>query len=162
MNFGKIRKVKSPTRANQRDAGIDFFIPDYSEEFVKDLLNKNDNINILKEKIYLEPHQRILIPSGIHVKVPEGYALIAFNKSGVASKKGLDLLASVVDEEYQGELHISVYNTSNEELYLEFGMKIIQFILIPVNYSIPQEVDFNSLYDEQSSRGSGGFGSTGV
>lgn len=165
MRFSKVRDVKTPLRANTTDAGIDFFVPNDSTKFYNDVLSKNSESifsYIFDEGIRLHPHERILIPSGIHVEVPKGYALIAFNKSGVASKKGLDLLASVVDEEYQGEVHISVQNTSNENVFIEFGSKIIQFILLPVNYSMPEEVPFEDLYKEESLRGAGGFGSTGV
>lgn len=162
MKFAKIRDVKSPSRANPTDAGIDFFVPEYSEDFLKDLLEKNhSSYTIMSEKgILLFPNQRVLIPSGIHVEVPEGHALIAFNKSGISSQKGLDLLASVVDCGYQGEVHISLNNNSDKEVLISYGSKIIQFVLLPVNFSMPIEEKFDNLYASKSNRGSGGFGST--
>ena len=78
MKFTKTRDVKSPTRANSTDAGIDFFIP-------------NDY-----EGTDLVPGESAFIPSGVKVNVPEGFALIAFNKSGVAVKKNLHVGACVV------------------------------------------------------------------
>lgn len=80
MKFSKVREVKSPCRAHDTDAGIDFFIP---EDFVSTKMKVGDSV---------------LIPSGIKVNVPKGYMLTAFNKSGVATKKGLSVGACVVDE----------------------------------------------------------------
>ena len=144
MKFCKIRDVKSPERSHNTDAGIDFFIP-------------NDF-----ETTQIFPHSSINIPSGIKAKVPHGYALIAFNKSGVATKLGLDVGASVVDEGYQGEIHLHLTNTTDYYAKIEKGQKIVQFILLPVNYEMPEEVNEDELFDSESARGEGGFGSTGV
>ena len=100
MKVSKVRKVRTPQRANKNDAGIDFFVPD---DF------NNSKIH------YLDPGESILIPSGIHVNVPDGHALIAFNKSGVAVKKTLLAGAAVVDEGYQGEMHIHIINVGLKE-----------------------------------------------
>ena len=108
------------------------------------------------------PGQSVCIPSGIKANVPEGFALIAFNKSGVALNKGLDVGACVVDEDYQGEIHLHLTNVSREKLRLQAGEKIVQFVLLPVNYAQVEVVDEGSLFDEETERGSGGFGSTGV
>jgi len=146
MKISKIRDVKTPIRANSTDAGIDFFIP-------------NDWNN--GEPLWLSPGQQALIPSGVKVNVPEGYALIAFNKSGIATKKQLMAGAAVVDEGYQGELHIHVINTGSAVQRLIAGDKIMQFILIPVSYDSVDVVDESELFTDESARGSGGFGSTG-
>ena len=108
------------------------------------------------------PGQSVCIPSGIKVNVPTGHALIAFNKSGVALKKGLDVGACVVDEDYQGEVHLHLTNVSREKIRLSAGEKIVQFVLLPVNYAEIEVVDEHQLFDEETERGSGGFGSTGV
>lgn len=161
LKFSKVRNVKSPERGTELSAGIDFFVPEFTQKFLSDIRNKNEIFYLVENKILLTPHQRILIPSGIHVNIPKGYALIAYNKSGVSSKKGLDVLACVVDEDYQGEVHISLVNSSNERVYIEPCEKIVQFILIPVLYAPLQEVNYSDLYEKASTRGSGGFGSTG-
>ena len=96
MKISRIRDVKMPTRANKNDAGIDFFVPN---DFKGKQLGSNEGI---------------LIPSGVRVDVPKGHALIAFNKSGVAVKRQLLGGACVVDEGYQGELHIHVINLSQD------------------------------------------------
>nr|DAH10936.1 MAG TPA: dUTPase [Caudoviricetes sp.] len=144
MKFCKIRDVKSPCRGHATDAGIDFFVPNDFSATV------------------LPPHQSINIPSGIKASIPAGHALIAFNKSGVALKKGFDVGASVVDESYQGEIHLHLTNTSEHYINVEPGEKIVQFILLPVNYEMPEEVAEDDLFESKSERGEGGFGSTGV
>ena len=174
LMFTKTRKVKSPTRATKKSAGIDFFVPEFDDDFIKDLITKNDGIeeklwkwgksvdNKTVNSIMLMPHQRILIPSGIHVNIPHNYALIVHNKSGVATKKGLDRLAEVVDEDYQGEIHLSVVNTSNDVVCINENEKLVQLILIPVLYADIKEVStLEELYPTKTQRGTGGFGSTG-
>ena len=144
MKIAKIRDVKTPTRANSTDAGIDFFIP-------------NDHVFS-----YLKPGASVLIPSGVKVNVPEGYALIAFNKSGVAVKKNLHVGACVVDHGYQGEVHINLTNVGSEDRTLEAGDKIVQFVLLPLGPPEIELVEENNLYESNSSRGDGGFGSSGT
>lgn len=168
IKFLKIRDVKSPVRGTDEAAGIDFFVPNYNEKFEKDFKEKNPEIRcavyIDEMEIELDPGQRVLIPSGIKTWMTPGTALIAANKSGIASKKGLIFGAQVVDSDYAGEVHISVINTSNEDVIITTGEKLIQFIHTPVLLTPPEEVDeytFNALHDK-SQRGEGGFGSTGV
>jgi dUTP pyrophosphatase len=110
----------------------------------------------------LAPGGSTNIPSGIKVKIPEGYSLIAFNKSGVSVKKGLDVLACVIDEDYQGEIHLNLVNTGLYAVHIGPGEKILQFILLSVLYADPVEKEETELYDEVSERGAGAFGSTGV
>ena len=116
-----------------------------------------------KSYIPLAPMDRVNIPSGVYCKMDEpGRALIAFNKSGVASKKGLVAGACVVDYEYQGEIHINVINTSSKTVRVYEGDKLIQFIEMPIFTSEIKEVkDPVELYpDGITQRGADGFGST--
>lgn len=145
MKISKIRNVKTPVRGTPLSAGIDFFVPD-------------DFPGIH----YLIPGDAVNIPSGIKVKVPHGYALIFMNKSGVAVKKGLQIGACVVDEDYQGEVHLHVRNTSTEVQSIKPGEKLVQALLIPVEYADIEVVDVDELYEEKTQRGEGGFGSTGT
>ena len=170
IKFLKIRDVKSPVRGTAEAAGIDFFVPNYNEKFEADFREKNPNLVVefsmdnTKMTIVLSSGERALIPSGIKTWMTPGTALIAANKSGVASKKGLIFGAQVVDSDYAGEVHISVINTSNDVVRIDTGEKLIQFIHTPVLLTPPEEVDeymFNALHDK-SQRGTGGFGSTGV
>lgn len=142
MKISKCRAVKTPSRGTSQSAGIDFYVP---EDFTTSVL---------------QPGESVLIPSGIKVQVPNGYMLTAFNKSGVATKQGLSIGACVVDEDYEGEIHLHLINTSNFNTLIEPGKKIAQFILIPVNYENVEVVE--ELESRNTQRGAGGFGSTGV
>lgn len=142
MKILKTRNVKTPSRGTSQSAGIDFYAP---EDF---------------ETASLKPGQSVLIPSGIKVQVPRGYALIAFNKSGVAVKQGLSVGACVVDEDYEGEVHLHIINTSDKDQVITTGQKLVQFVLIPVAYFDVEEVE--KLQSRNTERGEGGFGSTGL
>ena len=146
MKISKIRDVKTPTRGTDGSAGIDFYVP-------------NDYPNSLRR---VPPGERFFIPSGIKANVPPGYALIAFNKSGVALKKGLMVGACVVDSDYQGEIHLHLVNTGTKDVTIEAGEKLTQFLLIPVDHCPIEVVDVDTLFTETTNRGAGGFGSTGV
>lgn len=165
MLYTKTREVKSPTRAHNTDAGIDFFIPDCTDEFIADVQEKNSKKHLGYDQaegdIYIPANGSILIPAGIKVKVPDGLALVAFNKSGVASKKQLIAGACVVDIGYTGEVHINVINTTSQPVKITCGEKLMQFVLLHVDFSNPQEVTAEE-YNTQtgSDRGEGGFGSS--
>jgi dUTPase len=151
---------------------------DKSQVQVKyDLSDDNDSIikfddEVGKNYFLLSPHSRILIPSGIHSRMQEpGRALIAANKSGVASKSGLIFGAQVVDYTYKGEIHINVINTSLKVVRIYEDMKLIQFLETPIfNSSIEIAEDDNtvpfrsrivSFYEGlQDDRGTSGFGSS--
>jgi len=166
IKFLKVRDVKSPSRANKLDAGIDFYVPELTDEFVKELREKNPHIDVWQHSkigrhIPLSPQQRILIPSGIHCQMENpGTALIAANKSGIATKTGLIFGAQVVDFEYQGEIHLSLINTSDIAVEITSGMKILQFIETPVIQSeiLIMEMSVENFYKNSTTRGAKGFG----
>jgi len=142
LSFCKIRTVQSPSRANQYDAGIDFYVPsDYKSEGI-------------------QPGYATKIPSGIKANIAVGMVLVAFNKSGVATKHGLQVGACVVDSGYEGEIHLHVMNVSHRNVFILPDTKLVQFLYLPI--ALPQiiEVEENRLFDIQSQRGDGGFGST--
>lgn len=145
MKISKIRNVKTPERGTPLSAGLDFFVP-----------------NDFPGEHFLLPGDAINIPSGIKVKVPHGFALVFMNKSGVAVKKGLQVGACVVDEDYQGEVHLHVRNTSTDVQSIKPGEKLVQALLIPVDYCDVEVVNVDELYEEGTQRGEGGFGSTGT
>lgn len=146
MKISKVREVKTPIRGTDGSAGIDFYVPfDYPQNLCS-----------------ISPGERFFIPSGIKANVPEGFALIAMNKSGIALKKGLLVGACVVDSDYQGEIHLHLVNTGTKTVAIEPGDKLTQFLLIPVNHCSVEVVDESSLFEAETTRGSGGFGSTGV
>jgi dUTP pyrophosphatase len=142
MNISKIKDVKTPIRGNANDAGIDFFVP-------------NDF-----EALTVQPQGQARIGSGVRAEVPNNYALIAFNKSGVALS-GLDIGACVIDEGYQGEINLHLFNPTDQAVTIQPGQKLAQFILIPMFYDTIVEVDDAELHTVESTRGDGAFGSTG-
>ena len=145
LKIFKIKNVKTPERFG-KNAGIDFFIPSEDKETI------------------IKPQNQVCIPSGIKVKLPKGYCMIALNKSGIAVKHGLQVGACLVDENYTGEIHINLFNTSNQSVLLKPDQKIIQFIVLKPNYVLIQlEENEKDLFKESDhlERGSGGFGSTG-
>lgn len=142
MKISKIRNVKTPARGTNRSAGIDFFVPDDFQETT------------------VKPSDHIRIASGVRAEIPAGYALIAFNKSGVALS-GLTVGACVIDEDYQGEINLHLFNETGHDITVKPGQKLVQFILIPVFYDSIEVVDDADLHTEPTERGVGGFGSTG-
>lgn len=172
LKYCKVREVKSPCRAHETDAGIDFYVPssltmdDMKPKFETSgsypLTTFNENGTI--KDFTLKPGQSVLIPSGIKVKVPDGYMLQYTNKSGIASKRGLLVGANVVDIGYEGECHINLYNVSDHDAIIAAGDKIVQGIMVKVGFNMPVEVENeDKLYgDIRSDRGSGGFGSSGT
>lgn len=172
VKFTKVRDVKSPVRGTGQAAGIDFFVPNYSPSFLVDLIKKNPGIEVVIDSndsndntmhIFIKPQCRVLIPSGIKTFMDPDTALIGANKSGVSSKKGLVFGAHVIDSDYSGEVHINVINTSDENVVVTCGEKLIQFIHTPVILSTLEEVgitEYENLH-ANSVRGEGGFGSTG-
>lgn len=165
--FNLVRKVKEPKRANLHDAGIDFYMPEIDNKFIDDYLKLNPNSKIvsteIESRIEILPNERVLIPSGVRVWINDkSSALIAANKSGLASKFGLIFTAQVVDSDYTGEIHLGILNTGKEVKYFRPGDKVIQFVHTPIVLSELINID-NSKYDSisiGSDRGTGGFGST--
>ena len=141
LRFCKVRPVKSPTRAHVGDAGVDFYVPD---DF---------------EGCWVQPQCDVLIPSGIKVEVPSGWALVMMSKSGIATKHRLLVGACVVDHGYEGEVHLHVVNAGGLPVHITPGMKLVQGVLLPVGLHQPAEVDAIRV---GSARGDGGFGSTGL
>lgn len=180
LRFIKVRDVKSPSRGNDGDAGLDFYIPE--DLTLQDLVKANPqlifhckplvpgkvtleyNSSNQVQVIYISPFTRILIPSGIKgLLEPKDSMLMAANKSGISTKKGLIYTAEIVDSPYTGEIHIGIYNTSREFQIIEAGTKLVQFIHVPIYLTEPEEVTYGEFYNDASTwgtRGNNGFGST--
>lgn len=178
IRFTKVRDVYSPTRNNEGDAGIDFYIP--SDLTLSILSEKNPHINFgdnaalrdnvalslsngLVRDIWIAPNTRINIPSGIRVLLePKESALVVANKSGRGSKQGIIFTAQVCDSPYTGEYHLCVYNTSNNPVHLKVGEALVQMIHTPVYLTKPEEISNDEFESEASSwgtRGNKGMGS---
>ena len=110
--------------------------------------------------VTLKPGDTSLIPSGlaIHLENPE-YAAMVLPRSGLGHKHGIVLgnLVGLIDSDYQGEIFVSVWNRGQSEFTIQPMERIAQMIVVPI-----VQVEFNVVPDfVASSRGEGGFGSTG-
>jgi dUTPase len=150
--------VKPPQR-KAGDAGCDFFVPNLSEQFVKDLTEKNPgqpfrwglvvapaNEEDVKENkgvyLYLPAHEDLLIPTYVKARFPDNIVLQVNNKSGVAVNQKLGFGANVIDSSYEGMIHIHVFNHSNNNRFIEFGQKLVQ--MIPIQFD---NQDIEIFYD---------------
>ncbi len=114
----------------------------------------------IEADVLLEPMGRTLIATGLALEIPPGYEAQIRPRSGLALKQGLTCLNSpgTIDADYRGEVKVLLANLSNQPATIRRGDRIAQLVVAPVARAVLIEVP--SL--EQSARGSGGFGSTGV
>jgi dUTP pyrophosphatase len=136
----KVKKIhpeaKLPVYGHPGDAGFDLFAC---------------------ESLVLAPGEVRAVPTGIALAVPRGFVGLIWDKSGI-SLKGVHKLAGVVDAGYRGEVRVVMVNLGREPYAIQAGMKIVQMLVQPVQDVAIVEAD--SLDD--TSRGEGGFGSTGL
>ena len=109
------------------------------------------------EDITIEPKQRVLARTGLAVAVPLGFYGRVAPRSGLAVKNGLDVLAGVIDSDYRGEVCCALLNTGDETVSLPHGSRLCQLIVEQIITPTPMWVE--EL--EETTRGAGGFGSTG-
>lgn len=145
-----------PHKGSDRAAGYDLRAHSYA--FIVD--NKvGETVKLDDDDVVLviPANSRCLVKTGIAVAVPEGcYGRVA-PRSGLALKKGIDIGAGVIDEDYRGEVGAILFNLNSEPFEVRKGDRIAQFICERIVYPELEEVD--ELADTQ--RGAGGFGSTG-
>jgi len=114
----------------------------------------------LEAPIELKPGDSQLVPSGIAIHIGDpGFAAIVLPRSGLGARHGIVLgnLVGLIDSDYQGQVFVSVWNRSSTAFTIQPMDRIAQLVVVPV-----QQVEFNLVEDFQSSsRGAGGFGSTG-
>ena len=129
-----------PTRAYAGDAGLDL---------------------VACERCELGPGERAIVPTGVAVAVPDGYAGFVQPRSGLARRHGISIVNTpgLIDSGYRGELQVTLLNTDRQQPFtVEPGMRIAQLVVVPV-----PEVDLVEV-DElpASERGAAGFGSSGA
>ncbi|HKI66609.1 MAG TPA: dUTP diphosphatase [Solirubrobacterales bacterium] len=128
-----------PSRAHPGDAGLDLYAC---------------------EAAHLGPGERWSVGTGVAVEIPEGYAGMVLPRSGIARDHGIALVNSpgLIDAGYRGEVRVLLLNTDPAETFrVEPGERIAQLVVVPVGLPEPVEVEALS----ESSRGGGGFGSSG-
>lgn len=109
------------------------------------------------EDVEIGPKQRAIAKTGLAVAIPAGFYGRIAPRSGLAAKKGLDVLSGVIDSDYRGEILCLLYNTGDEVINLPAGSKICQMIIEQI---ITPDAAWVTELDE-TARGAGGFGSTG-
>lgn len=138
MKFKKlVEEAILPTRSNPTDAGLDL----YSTERFR--IPEGDFDKIL---------------TGVAVEIPEGYYGRIAPRSGMAAKYGIDVLAGVVDSSYRGEIGVVLLNNGHRSFEILPGDRIAQLIITKIE--TPEPVWKEEL--DETSRGDGGFGSTGT
>lgn len=113
----------------------------------------------LTESVVLKPLQRALIPTGLYVEIPEGYEIQVRPRSGLAAKHGITVLNTpgTIDADYRGEVKVILVNLSDTDFTVASGERIAQLVVARCEQAAWESVD--ALSD--TSRGEGGFGSTG-
>lgn len=142
MKIKKVREnAKVPQRATGGSAGLDLCA-------------------CIDAPLTLNSGETALIPTGVAIALPSAeYGAFVFPRSGIAIKHGIGLLNSVgvIDSDYRGEIMVGVINQVKESYTIEPGERIAQMVIMPV--STMPVVEVSEL--DETSRGAGGFGSTG-
>ena len=137
----KVKKLSTsaitPTKANEFDAGWDLYA---------------------SEDAIIDPSKTELISTDISFAIPEGYVGLIWDRSGMAAKRGLHRFAGVIDSGYRGEVKVCLWNSSDKYCVINAGERIAQILFQEVPSFTMVEV--NSL--EDTDRGTGGFGSSGL
>jgi dUTP pyrophosphatase len=112
------------------------------------------------EKMVIKPGERLLIPTGLSMEIPQGYEIQVRPRSGLSFKTGLMILNSpgTIDSDYRGEVKVIMGNLGKKDEIITHGDRIAQIVLCPVT-----QATFTDSFDlSETSRGAGGFGSTGM
>jgi dUTP pyrophosphatase len=131
------KSVEAPCYAKQGDAAFD--------------------LRSSEEKL-IKAGEKNTVKTGLRIAVPDGYCGLIWDRSGLAAKHGIHCLAGVLDSGYRGEIIVVLQNLAKEDFLVEKNMRMAQMLIQPVAAADLVEVD--DLDDTE--RGSGGFGSTGV
>ena len=144
MSVVRVKKLHPnavlPTYGSQEAAGADLYA-------------------CLEETVTIQPGETAWIPTGIALEVPKGCAGLVFARSSLGAKRGLAPAnkVGVIDSDYRGEIRVVLLNHSKEAQTVENGERVAQFVITPVLTPVYAEAE--ELTD--TSRGAGGFGSTG-
>ncbi len=131
-------------------------IPTYGSEFSAGA----DLYALVEGTLTINPHETILVHTGLSMEIPEGFGGFIFARSGLASKKGLAPAnkVGVVDADYRGEIMVALHNHSSIPAEITNGERIAQMVFLP--FLAAEFIESETLSD--TVRGAGGFGSTGT
>lgn len=131
------KSVEAPRYAKQGDAAFD--------------------LRSSEEKL-IKAGDKNTVKTGLRIAVPDGYCGLIWDRSGLAAKHGIHCLAGVLDSGYRGEIIVVLQNLGKEDFFVEKNMRMAQMLIQPVAAADLVEVE----YLDDTERGEGGFGSTGV
>ena len=145
-----ILKIKKLTN------GLDLPLPKYETENSSGM----DLLAAISETITIKAGERKLVPAGISIALPQGFEAQIRPRSGLAFKNGITVLNTpgTIDCDYRGEICVILINHSNQDFTITRGMRIAQMVIAAYQKVKIEETD--NL--DETKRGSGGFGSTGV
>ena len=131
-------------------------LPTYGSQFAAGA----DLYACLDMPVTIQPHETFLVPTGLSMEIPEGWAGMIHARSGLATKRNLAPAnkVGVVDADYRGEIMVSLHNHGQTPQTVEPGERIAQLVIMP--YLTAQFFETEELSD--TVRGAGGFGSTGL
>ena len=131
-------------------------LPEYATGFAAGLDVRANNA----EPIVLQPLGRAMVPTGLYLEIPAGYEVQVRPRSGLAAKKGITVLNApgTIDADYRGEVCVILVNLSDQPFTVERGERIAQLVLAKHEVIVWEPVEELA----ESSRGAGGFGSTGT
>ena len=114
----------------------------------------------INENIEVKPGEKEIVPTGFSLSIPKGFEVQIRPRSGLSAKKGISVLNTpgTIDADYRGEIKVILINLGKEKFLIENGNRIAQMVVCPVTQVKMEEVDELS----ETSRGAGGFGSTGI
>lgn len=150
---------RNPEYAINGDAGMDIRV-----DFTDPSKIKGEKFyyyyDEIKNKITLYSDSRVILPTGLRIKPPKGYFIMAVPKSGQSFKKGFTIANSpgTIDHPYTGEMGVIIQNNTNGPIEISHGEKVCQIILMK-----HETIEFEDVEEfEQTERGEKGFGSTGI
>ncbi|MFI3207286.1 MAG: dUTP diphosphatase [Clostridia bacterium] len=142
LKFVKLYKnSKSPTRATSGSAGYDLYA-------------------CIENDVLIKSGDKVIVPSGIAIELPENTAGMIYTRSGLGIKHGIHVTngVGVIDSDYRGEIKIGLHNLSHEDFVIKPNERVAQLVIQPV--LCPELVEVSELSDTK--RGDGGLGSTGL
>ena len=140
----------------QLDNALDLPLPKYQTQFSAGMdLYANVNASVT-----IQPNEIVMIPTGIKISIPQYYEAQIRARSGLAAKNGITLINAVgtIDADYRGEITVPLINFGGKDFIVKRGDRIAQMVINEIKqieWSVVQELD-------ETTRGAGGFGHTGV
>lgn len=113
-----------------------------------------------RETVEIAPQGTVMVGTGVAVEIPEGHVGLCFPRSGLASKRGINITncVGVIDAGYRGEIKAPLYNAGHETQVVERGERVVQLVVVP--FVSCECVSVDELSD--TARGTSGFGSSGA